>query len=246
MPVELGVRDLEMMKSIFEQRVLTFDQLGRKFFPGRDKSTIRKRINRLCAEGLLKKKTLDLPDTSRKAVLLSERAWDTVKHRWGFEIENPHFQSKSPEHDVLLAEIVMRLKGLRCFKGYVSENVLQSSQAVAENPAFKELAFLQADGGLVVVDEAGNENVFAIEYEFSKKAPDRYEAKLLSYYATHELSGVLYVCSTQEVLSAVARIDQSVCKDRKGFVCSALEADVLKSPDRIHFPSATGEGVELF
>lgn len=246
MPVVLSKRDIEMMKAIFEHRILTYEQLAHQFFASCDTSTARKRVNKLFREGYLKKRTLDLACGARRAAMLSNKGWLEIESKWDFVIDNPHLRTESPEHDVMLAEVVFRLRRLKSFKSFASENMLQTSLTLISNPAFKELSLLQADGGLSVVDGNSSESVFAFEYELNKKSPERYQEKLMSYYRTNELAGVLYVCRTQEILDSIARCDRAVCRDRTGFVCLALERDVLTSSDRIHFPSPVGEGVELY
>lgn len=54
MKIILQERDLEILKFVFKFRVVTYDQIRRKFFAASDSSAPRRRIVELCDVHLLK------------------------------------------------------------------------------------------------------------------------------------------------------------------------------------------------
>lgn len=160
-------------------------------------------------------------------------------------MDTPHFKSESVDHDVRAAEIFMRLEKLKCYRSFFPENLLQSSLALSEDPRFRDLAKIQADGALTVQDSGGSLRIYGIELELSKKCPERYHQKLVDYYLARGIDGVIYISPKQEILNAVARMDQEVRTDRDSILYLGLEDRVLEARDKITFINVNERLLEL-
>lgn len=139
----------------------------------------------------------------------------------------------------------MKLERLKCFRSFFTENLLQSSLALAEDPRFKSLAKLQADGALTVADASGNLKVYGVEFELSKKSPEGYRQKLIDYYLAKGIDGVLYVSPKREIQSLLTRIEDEIGKDRPSLVWFSSEESALTSTDKIIFRNRKGQTLEL-
>jgi hypothetical protein len=176
---------------------------------------------------------------------LTEKAWPLISENWGFDVDNPHFRSESVRHDFGLTEVALKFEGLQSFARFLPENLLQSSSALAVDPIFRDIIKLQSDGVLILKDKEGRSILYAVEYEISKKSPDRYLKKLRGYYQAGGIDGVLYVCGNQEIADAVARADQQARTENESIVFLAGESGVLKSETKMIFKGADGGGIGL-
>jgi len=180
-----------------------------------------------------------------KYVETTEKAWKAIREQWSFEVDRPHYRSESPLHDLRLNEVLFRFEKLNCFRSFYTENLLQSSSALAQEPNLRDLAKLQADGAMTVVGPDNRILTYGIELESSKKTPERYREKVASYYLARRIRGVIYICSEQEILNSLARIDTEVRGENKSFLFTALESEVLKSEGKMFFKSTQEHGIEL-
>ncbi len=73
-----------------------------------------------------------------------------------------------------MAKVFMKIKKLKYFRRFFTENLLQPSLALAEYPRFRSLAKLQADGRLTITTAAGNLKIYVVEFELSEKSPEGY------------------------------------------------------------------------
>jgi hypothetical protein len=233
------------MKFVFACRAVTYDQIARRHFPKTNEIVVRRRIRRLADAGYLKIGVIDLAGKVVRVVQPLPAMWPVISEKWQFAVDTPHFKSESPEHDVRMAEVFMRLEKLTSYRSFFTENLLQSSTALAEDPRFKDAARIQSDGALTVVDAKGVSKIYAVELELSKKTPDRYRQKFIDYYLAHSLDGVLYVSPEREVVSLVARIDQEISRDRDSIVHFAFESSVLSANPKIIFSNREEQKIEL-
>lgn len=171
--------------------------------------------------------------------------WSVIAEKWPFEVNAPHFKSKSPEHDVRAAEVFMRFEKLKCFRSYFTENLLQSSSALAEDPRFSDLVKIQADGVLSMADAKGNLRVYSIEYELSKKSPEGYKQKLTDYFLAKGIDGVFYISPMQEVQTLLARIESEIGNNRMPLVWFMPEDIAQETPSKIIFKNREGKILEL-
>lgn len=245
MPIDLQPRDLRIMRHVFVHRVATYDQIRRKFFSKNFETVARNRLRKLVKHGYFRSFGAERGGVLIRCLILTEKAWPIISEGWGYDVDNPHFRSESVEHDFRLAEVVLRFEKLQSFARFLSENLLQSSSALAADPIFRDTVNLQSDGVLVLKDKDGGSILYAVEYEISKKAPDRYIRKLEGYYQAGGIDGVLYVCGNQEIAAAVAQADRKIRTSNESIVFLAGEPGVLKSEAKIIFKGVNGGGIGL-
>lgn len=245
MAIDIQPRDLKIMRHVFAHRVLTYDQVRRKFFPKSFETVARNRIRKLAKHGYLRSFGAERDGALIRCLSVTEKAWPLISEKWGFDIDSPHFRSESIEHDFRLAEIALRFEGLKSFVRFLPENLLQSSSALAADPLFRDTISLQSDGVLILKDVNGGSIHYAIEYEISKKAPDRYFRKLQGYYQAGGIDGVLYVCGNQEIATTVAQADRQARTGNESVVFLTAESSVLKSESKIIFKGVDHGGIGI-
>lgn len=223
----LQPRDIQILKFVYACRVVSFKQIRRKFFTNNTKCIPYRRILGLISDRYLDVRCEKKKNYFEKLVSLTELGWKTICDQWSFEIDNPLFKSDSIFHDLRINEILFRLEKLKCFRQYLTENLLQSSSEIQNDIKFRDLSKLYADGALVLNGTSGRIFVYGVELEISKKSPERYIEKLSSYYRADGIDGVLYVVSDQQIYDALVRANSEVCKNQDSILYLALEADVL-------------------
>lgn len=245
MPIDIQLRDRRIMRHVFAHRVVTYDQVRRKFFAKSFETVARNRIRKLVKYGYFRSFGAERGGILIRCLSLTEKSWPFISENWGFDVDNPHFRSESVEHDFRLAEIALRFEGLQSFLRFLPENLLQSSSALAADPLYRDTINLQSDGVLALKDKDEGSILYAVEYEISKKAPERYIRKLEGYYQAGGIDGVLYVCGNQEIASAVAQADRQIRTGRESIVFLARESGVLKSEAKIIFKGVDSGGIGL-
>ncbi len=246
MSIKLQKRDIQILKNVFTFRVASYETLLKRYFLNCHRTAAYRRIRGLKKEGLLKLDTTVMHDRSKTFFRLNESAWTMICNSWPFEIDSPYFMSESPEHDLRLNDVCHCFERLKSFKGFYSENLLQSSSELKADKRFSDLAKIYADGALVLKGPDGQPYVYGIELELSKKSPERYLEKLNAYYNVDGIDGVVYITADQEISKAIAKADASVCNQNDSILYLGLEADVLKPNDKIYFKNAKANGIELF
>lgn len=245
MAIDIQLRDQRIMRHVFAYRVATYDQVRRKFFAKNFETVARNRIRKLVSHGYFRSFGAERDGILIRCLSLTEKAWPLISEKWGFDVDKPHFRSESVRHDFGLTEIALKFEGLQSFARFLPENLLQSSSALAADPLFRDTINLQSDGVLVLKDKDGGSILYAVEYEISKKSPDRYLKKIGAYYQAGGIDGVLYVCGSQEIADAVARADSQARTGNESIVFLAGESGVLKSETKIIFKGVDGGGIGL-
>lgn len=244
--IELQKRDREIMKFVFSFRVASFAQIQKRFFTNVYRTVSARRIRQLASAGFLQIFIIGDSDLQYQFVRLTEKGWRVICELWPFEIDNPLFKSESPIHDIRAAELLFSFENLSTFKDLITENLFQSSAAISSDSRFESLARLHADGALILETQNKETYVYGVEFEISKKTPDRYREKLLNYYMASGIDGVLYISDSQITLDAIARIDGEIRSSRESILHLALERDVVSSSERISFRSLKGGQLELY
>lgn len=245
MAIEIQPRDLKIMRHVFAHRVLTYDQISRRFFPKNYETVARNRIGKLVQHGYFRSFGAEKKKRLVRCLSLAEKSWPLISKKWGFEVDSPHFRSESVEHDFRLVEVALKFEGLQSFVRFLPENLLQSSSVLASDSIFRDAVNLQSDGVLILKGNDGGEILYAVEFEISKKAPDRYVRKLEGYYQAGGLDGVLYICGNQEITTAVAQADRKARTGNESIVFLAGESSVLKSETKIIFKNVDHGGIGL-
>ncbi len=246
MGIAIQSRDRKVLKFVFSYRVVTFEQISRKFFAKSHFTIASRRVRKMVEERLLKQIPSHKDGRLIKCLGITEKGLKLVCEDWEFEIDNPYFKSESPIHDFHLAELGTRFESLTLFEHFYPENLLQSSTAFQGDPMFRDLVRLNSDAVLLLKDQNGDQLVYAVEYEASKKSPSRYVDKLGSYYQVGSIDGLLYICSSQMIADAVARADKQICKQDESFVYLTTEEDALKPSKKLIFRGTKGGGIRLY
>jgi DNA-binding PadR family transcriptional regulator len=244
MSVSIQDRDQKMFELAFSFRVVAAEQLRKKFFKGGNRSTSYARLSLLERAGYLRTVPVSDERCIRKCVALTEKGWETIKHRYP-SVETPYLKSESPVHDVRFAAVGLRMQDLKVCNRLLTENELQSASEFKDGP-YRDIVNIQSDGVLELKDPNKAIHRYAVEFEISKKAHDRYVKKLSAYYNTGAVDGVLYICGDQEIRNAIARADEIVRTGPSSIVHVASEDDVLNSNDRITFDRLSGGGIGLY
>lgn len=233
--VDLQRRDFEILKFVFAARVAAFDQIARRSFKGKHKTIAERRIAKLVRGGYLNAGVTLRGGKVRKHYSPTDKCANAVVDQWHFHIDNPHVESESPEHDLRLAELVLKLEGLSRFSMFFPENLLQSSSDLAQDPILADLVKIQSDGALILKREGDEVDVYAVEMEITRKSVERYKDKLASYYLSDSVDGVLYVCGTQEIVGRLAKADEATRGIRKSILHLALEENALAEGKKVIF-----------
>ena len=245
MSLEVQKRDIQIMKFVFACRAVTYDQIVRRHFPKTHEVVAWRRIRGLSNQGYFKVSVIELSGRTAREVQPLPHLWSHICEEWPIAIDTPHFKSESIVHDIRLAEVFLRLEKLQCFRSFFPENLLQSSLALATDPRLQDTSKLQSDGALTIVDAKGNLRIYAVELELSKKSPVRYRQKLVDYYLSRGIDGVLYITPEHEIEALVARIDQEIRENREGLVRFASEASVLSGTQKLIFSNESELNLEL-
>jgi hypothetical protein len=243
--IEIQTRDIQLMKFVFACRVVSYDQIARRHFVKTSETTARRRIFKLVKAGFLSASPLGLNNNVIRVVQPLPVSWSLICEKWPFELDSPHFKSESPEHDVRMAEVFMQFEKLGSFRSFFTENMLQSSSTLAEDPRFADLAKIQADGAMTIEDAHGEPRIYGVEYELSKKSPDGYRQKLIDYYLARGIDGVLYVSPKPEVQRLLAKIDEEIGQDREPRVWFCSEENALRGSLPITFNNRLEQSLEF-
>lgn len=246
MAIELQNRDLQVLKFVFSRRVASMDQIARRHFSNCARTVPFRRLRLLTRSGLLRSDCVFIESLMRKYVSLTEKGWLHINEAWPYEMDTPHFISESPAHDLRLGDLVSRFEQLATFHSFISENMLQSSSELSQDERLRDLVKLQADGALLLNGADGRIYIYGLEMEISKKNPERLQEKLSAYYMAEGINGVIYVCSSNEIMALLARTDEQIRKERDSILHLGLETDVLNAQEKIFFRNAQKHGIELF
>ena len=245
MKLEIQARDIQIMKFVFACRVVSYSQIIRRHFPKTHEVVARRRIRGLAECGYFKISALELSGKVVRIVQPLPDLWPLIQQKWPLEVDSPHFKSESLEHDVRMAEMFIRFEKLKCFRSFFTENLLQSSSALAEDPRFRDLAKIQSDGALTIEDSKGNLRIFGVEFELSKKSPDGYRQKLIDYYLAKGIDGVFYVSPSRQIHTLLTRMEEEVGKDREPLVWRTYEENTLGDSTKIIFHNRKEQSLEL-
>jgi hypothetical protein len=243
--IEIQARDIQIMKFVFACRVVTYDQIIRRHFPKIHINVARRRIRKLADCGYFKVSALLIGGQVLRIVQPLPAMWPLISERWPLVVDSPLYKSESLEHDVRMAELFMRLEKLNCYRSFFTENLLQSSSALAQDPRFCDLTKIQADGALTIVDAKENLRIYGVEFELSKKSPEGYRQKLLDYHLAKGIDGVLYISPERQIHALLARVEEEICNEREPFVWRIFEENALKPSEKIIFHNRLEQTLEF-
>lgn len=186
--LRLTVRDLEVMKDIYDHQFLSFYQIHEKHFPENKRPTVYNRLSKLVRAEVIKAVNVNLVAFHRKGELLGVvymLAKEGLKKLQDFKMtedinQNPVSLNYSClYHDLLLTDVLRVLK--RDWK--VTKPTKENQNRIPD----------------AVLFEQRTNNKMALELELTAKSEMRYREIILSYRTSREFDSVLYVVKDESI-----------------------------------------------
>lgn len=234
--VTLRERDLQMMRSLFENKIVSREQIGNQFFPGVSMQTVNRRLRKIMSLGLITRTSIIVERGVVYAYRLSKSGLAKIKPMLTYEVKTEGTLSECPLHDIALNDIRKEFEAKDTVKRYYTENVLQTNNDLRGDEKFQPFIDLNSDAMVEVDTKVGVLNL-AVEFDTAHKSKNRYFHKLNAYYGKRIVDGVLYICANKHILNTLLKVDQDVsnrrrCKPRVFF---AIFADVTGGCEEVVF-----------
>ena len=242
------------MQLLFENKIVSREQIGNRFFPNVCKDTVNRRLSKLVDLGLLRRKRafegrLAIVRCLLKAQIISRRCSERESEQYKKSYERSEYQL----HDIALNDIRQAFEAKATVQGYYPENVLQTRTDFKNNEWLKPFVDLNSDAMIEVDSKVGTLNL-AIEFEATHKSHRSYRRKLNAYYRfaheacwplsrSHKIDGVLYVCVSKYILHTLLKLDaetaeRHACQSKFYF---AMFNDVTEAKKEMTFKNTHGD-----
>ena len=232
-------RDLRIMRSLFEGKVMSREQIGNQFFSDVSKHTVNRRLRKIVDLGLIKGKPVANGHKFFYGYSLTQRGLAQVKPLLPYKVTATRSSSECPVHDLSLNDIRQVFESRSGVQHYYTENVLQTSIDLQNDEKFRPFIRLNSDAMAEVDSKAGVLNL-AIEFDATHKSKQRYSQKIDDYYVEYGVDGVLYICANKYILHALLKADREVSErhacDHKLYL--ALLGDVTGAREKMTFTNA--------
>ena len=212
--VVLCERDRQIMHLLFENKVMSREQINKKFFPDVSSQTVNSRLRKIMRLGLIKRKPLELDHKVFYVYSLTQRGLAEIKPMLLYEIKAMRSSSECPLHDLSLNNIRVAFEAKNAVQNYYTENVLQTCTGFKSDRQFRPFVELNSDAMAEVDTRIGVLNL-AIEFDTAHKSKDRYRQKVNAYYVKRGVDGVLYVCANKHILNVLHKVDREVSDRHK-------------------------------
>ena len=237
--VVLCSRDMRLMQSLFESKVMSREQIGNQFFLDVSIKTVNRRLQKLMVLGLVKRKPIAVEYGVFYGYSLTQKGLAKITPTLPYQVKAVRASSECPLHDIALNNIRKAFESKPTVQCYYTENVLQSCDEYHEDERFQPFVELNSDAMAEVNTRIGALNL-AIEFDATHKSHRRYSQKIDDYYVEYGIDGVLYVCASRYILHALLRIDKEAserhaCEPKLYF---ALLEDVTGTAGKITFTNA--------
>ena len=238
--VVLGERDMRIMRLLFENRIVSREQIGSRFFPDVSKDTVNRRLRKLVDIDLIKKTTVYVGRRAISGYSLTQGGLAKITPTLPYEVKTKAMRSKCLLHDIALNDIRQVFESKRTVQGYYTENVLQARTDLQANEWFQPFIELNSDAMTEVDSRVGTLHL-AIEFDLTHKSHRRYRRKLNAYYGHRKIDGVLYICADEHILKTLCKLDHEAAErhhsDHKLYF--ALLADVTGGEGKMTFTNAS-------
>ena len=234
--VVLCSRDMHIMRSLFESKVMSSDQINQQFFPHASKDAVNKRLRKITSLGLIRRKPVIFENRVIFGYSLTQSGLAKIKPMLPYEVKAVRSSSECPLHDIALNDIRKAFEARASVQCYYTENVLQSCNEYRADEKLQPFIELNSDAMAEVDTRIGVLNL-AIEFDATHKSKQRYCQKVDDYYVEWGVDGVLYVCANRYISHTLLRIDKEVserhaCDPKLYF---ALLDDVTGAGEKITF-----------
>ena len=239
--VVLCSRDMRIMRSLFESKIASQEQIGNHLFPDVSAQTVNRRLLKIIKLGLIWRKPIAVDDKIIYAYSLTQRGLTKIKPTLPYKVNTKTTLSECPSHDIALNDIRKAFEAKDAVQSYYTENVLQTCTGFRSDRQFRPFVELNSDAMAEVDTRIGVLNL-AIEFDTAHKSKDRYRQKVNAYYVKRRIDGVLYVCASKHILDRLFKIDTEVsdrhkCEHKLYF---ALLEDVTGAIGKLTFTNAKG------
>ena len=207
--VILCSRDMRIMRSLFESKVMSREQINNQFFPNVSKYTVNIRLHKIMSLGLIKRKPIAVERGVFYGYSLTQKGLAAIKPTLPYEVKAVRASSECPLHDIALNDIRKGFENRAAVQNYYTENVMQSCNEYHNDRKFQPFIELNSDAMAEVDTRIGVLNL-AIEFDATHKSKHRYRKKVNDYYVEHGVDGVLYICANKYILHALLRVDKEV------------------------------------
>jgi hypothetical protein len=186
--LRLTVRDIELMKDIYEHQFLSFYQIHEKHFPENKRPTVYNRLSKIIRAETIKAVNVNLMAYHRKSELLGVvyvLTKDGLKRLQDFKMMEDINQYPVSlnfsclYHDLLLTDVLRVLKSTWKVTNASKETQSRIPDAVLTHPVTKKKV--------------------ALELELTAKSEMRYREIILSYRTSVEFDSVLYVVKDDSI-----------------------------------------------
>ena len=235
----LGERDFKLMISLFENKIVSRDQINTHFFQGVAIQTVNRRLHKLVGLGLIRRTSVIIGRRVISGYSLTPPGLAKIKPMLVYEVKTGSRLSECPLHDIALNDIRKAFESKPAVQNYYTENVLQTSIDLQGDAKFRPFIELNSDARAEVDTRIGILNL-AIEFDSACKSKSRYMHKLNAYYGKRGIDGVLYICASRHILNTLLKVDKEVADRhrRKPKVYLAVLGDVIGDHDEMTFTNA--------
>lgn len=237
--VILGERDFKILRALFENKVVSREQINNQFFPGVSKETVNRRLRKIADLGLITRKSTVVGRRVIWCYSLTSRGLAKIKPTLPYEVKTKATRSECPLHDTVLYDIRKAFEARSDIQGYYTENVLQTRMDFRDNEWFQPFIKLNSDAMAEVDSKVGTLHL-AIEFDMTHKNNRRYRRKLNAYYRQPKIDGVLYICADEYILHALQKLDSEAAKRHHCHpkLYLALLDNVIGEQDELRFQNA--------
>jgi len=201
--VLLTDRDLSLLKSLYENVVMTFGQVSALHFPTTSKSTIINRLTKLERAGVIKRiriPKMELGNDKRAIGVVfqvTKLGIQRLQQKFPRKLK-PEPISISPfslEHDLILVDVACALKN-HFGDCEIKNGKLTNVEGHAQEGLMPDL----------ILSMPNTKEQFAIELELNGKSEKRYRELILRYRLSKVFTKVIYVVANPQVQSAITKV----------------------------------------
>ena len=239
--VVVSERDFRLMISLFENKIISRDQINTEFFHGVSVHTVNRRLRKLVGLGLITRVPVIVGGRVICGYCLCKRGFTKIKPMLPYKVKTKAILSECPLHDIALNDIRKAFEDKAAVQSYYTENVMQTCTGFKSDRQLRPFVELNCDAMAEVDTKVGLLNL-AIEFDTTHKSKSRYADKVNAYYGRRGIDGVLYVCASRHIFNRLLKIDKEVADShrRKPKVYLAMLGDVIGKRDVMEFTNAIG------
>lgn len=219
--VILCQRDKIILRDLFYSKGLDIETLIHRYFKGRHKTTVAKRLNRLYDGNYLTKGAHVGRSKNQIVYTILPKGFHEIQEILSGQVARREFKSSNIEHDLQLARIFDRLSSSRGLLEIKTENEIQSIIFGNNDLSYEPLRRLNTDiyFSLLIKEK---EYKVAIEFERTQKESSRWADYLLNYHLEESIDVALYICNGQQILNGLKKIESELAIKYSGkiFFCT--------------------------